>query len=274
MPSGTIISTPGSHQPNNGGGASDGFFVQFYDCLAPPAPTNITPNGGQKICATNSTTLVVNGFGSVTWYTVPSGGSSILSGSVFPTNTLAAGTYTYYAEAATCTNSAQRVGITVTVNPLPSVTVVTNNTLLCEGLSATLSASGVNSYTWNTGANGFSIAVNPTITTNYTVTGTDFNGCSISKVFTQSVTICTGVYENADFPGLKIFPNPANEFVTVQGITSSSDISLINTLGQEVFHQVSASGNPELQLGQLAPGIYYIRVQSGDKTVVRKLVKQ
>ncbi len=45
---------------------------------------------------------------------------------------------------------------------------------ICEGESATLTASGSQSYVWNTGEATQTISVQPTETTTYTVTGNGF----------------------------------------------------------------------------------------------------
>ncbi len=48
---------------------------------------------------------------------------------------------------------------------------------LCAGTTATLSASGAVTYTWNVGATGANILVTPSVSTCYSVVGTNANGC-------------------------------------------------------------------------------------------------
>jgi hypothetical protein len=68
--------------------------------------------------------------------------------------------------------------ITVTVNPLPVVTA-TATSPVCAGSTATLNASGAVSYNWQPGnLSGATVTDAPTVTTTYTVTGTDGNGCT------------------------------------------------------------------------------------------------
>ncbi|MBR4135936.1 MAG: InlB B-repeat-containing protein, partial [Bacteroidales bacterium] len=71
------------------------------------------------------------------------------------------------------------VTMILTVNPLPEVAINTTaeNNAICSGTTATLTASGAETYVWNTGDETASIEVAPTQTTTYTVTGTDANGC-------------------------------------------------------------------------------------------------
>ena len=85
----------------------------------------------------------------------------------------------------------------------PTVNITSSSSPLCSGASATLSASGANTYTWSTGGVGTSIAVNPTVTTVYTATGTAVSSCKDTETISLVVnptptltvnnyTICTG----------------------------------------------------------------------------------
>jgi hypothetical protein len=81
-----------------------------------------------------------------------------------------------------CSSSAQK---TFTVYALPSVTV--NNATICQGQSATLTAGGASTYTWNTGLITSQIVVNPSSSTVYSVSGTSAQGCVGSQ--TTQVTV-------------------------------------------------------------------------------------
>src|ERR1019366_7249809 len=88
---------------------------------------------------------------------------------------------TNYTVTGTTTGCSTAKTATVTVNPLPIVTV--NASTVCNGTSATLTASGATTYLWNTGATAAGITVTPASTTNYMVTGIT-TGCSIAKTTT------------------------------------------------------------------------------------------
>ncbi|PKP51774.1 MAG: hypothetical protein CVT95_00075 [Bacteroidetes bacterium HGW-Bacteroidetes-12] len=78
----------------------------------------------------------------------------------------------------------------ITINPLPTV-VASNNTSICLGSSATISASGALTYTWNNGLGaGQNHAVSPITTTTYIVTGTDVNGCQNTDNVVVTVINC------------------------------------------------------------------------------------
>lgn len=143
-----------------------------------PLPTVTASANPTGICAGQSSVITATGANSYVW----SSGSSGASFTATPS-----GTSTYSVtgtSSAGCTGSAT---VTLTVNPLPTVTATATPAAICAGQSSTISASGANSYVWNTGASSASISVSPVSTTNYTVTGTSVAGCTGSA--TVSLTI-------------------------------------------------------------------------------------
>jgi len=129
-----------------------------------PLPT-IGAGPDQAICIGAPSTL--NGSGAVT-YTWNNGVTNAVAFTPVATNT-----YTVTGtDANGCINTDQ---VVVTVNPLPLVNAGTDQTI-CIGGSATLTASGAATYSWDNGVtNGVSIS--PTATTTYTATGTSASGC-------------------------------------------------------------------------------------------------
>ena len=70
----------------------------------------------------------------------------------------------------------------ITITPSPS------GNAICAGSTATLTASGVSNYLWNTGSTSSAIVVNPTsVQSTYSVSGFDQNGCKDSSMFTYTV---------------------------------------------------------------------------------------
>jgi gliding motility-associated-like protein len=130
------------------------------------------------VCAGNIATLTASGANTYTWNTGVTG----ITISPSPTVT------TNYTVVGTDGNNCTNIGTsTVTVNPLPTISA--NTAIICAGNTATLTANGANTYTWNTGTTGASITPSPTITTNYTVSGTDANNCT--GIGTSTVTVNT-----------------------------------------------------------------------------------
>ncbi len=70
--------------------------------------------------------------------------------------------------------------ISLTVNPLPTITTTINPNPVCKGKTTTVTAGGASSYTWSpVFVNGS--AITPTISQGATVTATDANGCVNTK---------------------------------------------------------------------------------------------
>ncbi len=134
------------------------------------APT-VTASGG-NVCSGQSFTISPSGAVSYSY----SSGSAVVSPITTTIYTVTG------SNAAGCEGTAT---VQVTVNALPVISVTSPTT--CSGATATLTASGASTYTWNTGANGASLVVAPASTTNYTVTGTSSAGCV--NTATGSVTV-------------------------------------------------------------------------------------
>jgi hypothetical protein len=138
------------------------------------ANTTITVNAlpivdagpNQTLCAQNSATVSGSGASTYAW------DNNISNGVAFtPTATA---TYTVVGtDANGCTNTDQ---VQVVVNALPNVIAGINQTL-CAGTAVTLSGAGAVSYSWDNSIND-GVAFTPTATNNYTVVGTDANGCT------------------------------------------------------------------------------------------------
>ncbi len=131
-----------------------------------------------SICEGESSTLTAGGATTYTW-------STSATGTSITVNPLTTTTYTVTGSSGgTCTNTAT---IDVVVNPLPTISV--SDEEICEGQTATLSASGGNSYIWSSGGTASTENVSPIVNTMYYVTGTDANGCS--NIDSATVTVNT-----------------------------------------------------------------------------------
>ncbi len=182
---------------------------------------------------------------------------------------------------ASCLNTSST--LTVTLLNSPTVTIVSNSNLLCLGQSATLTASGANTYTWNSGFIGSTGVVTPPLgTTNYTITGSNLNGCSNSASITQSVTACTSLValSGVEAQNIGIFPNPTTGIFDIHisntiNLTETTKIQILNTLGQIV--QTTNILNPitQLNISSLANGIYFLQLHIAGKLIVtQKIIKQ
>lgn len=160
---------------------------------------------------------------------------------------------------------------TIAINASPSVSVVSSAPVICKGTTATLTASGANSYSWSTAASSASIVITPPQTTGYTLTGTAVNGCKSTSAFTQSVSVCTAINhitEQAQDP-VKIYPNPTKNFFCIELIppveTDAYAFELYNSVGKIVEQKKLPAGNHCIQTSTLTAGIYYLKIHDGKK---------
>ncbi|MCC6372314.1 MAG: T9SS type A sorting domain-containing protein [Bacteroidia bacterium] len=81
--------------------------------------------------------------------------------------------------------------VTQTTTVYPATLSVTGSTLLCSSTAATLTAGGNSTYTWTggTSSNAGQVIVNPTSTTNYSVSATNSAGCISNAVVTVTVGV-------------------------------------------------------------------------------------
>lgn len=138
---------------------------------------NTTPTvavNSPTICSGNNGTLSASGATTYSWNT----GATTTSITPSPSVT------TVYTVTGTNSGCTDIKTATITVNTTPTISV--NSATICSGSNATLSATGAPSFSWNTGAATSSISPSPTITTNYTVTGTNA-GCTDVKTATITV---------------------------------------------------------------------------------------
>lgn len=151
-----------------------------------PAPVNTTSGVDLTICSGNSTTLSASGLNTISWYDAPTGGTYLGGGSSFTTPSLSASTTYYIQDSSYCSISA-RTAVTVTVNPLPAVSV-SGAAAVCLGASTTMTAMGADTYAWTSGPATDVYTVSPLSSTTYTVVGTDATtGCS--NTATQLITV-------------------------------------------------------------------------------------
>ncbi len=152
------------------------------------ASTNITIKSkptvtvtSSPICAGNTATLQASGATTYTW----TGGLSAVSNPTTPILNSNA-TYTVTGTTNGCSGTAVA---TVTVNAKPTVTV--NSPTICAGNTASLTASGANTYTWSPNIGTGATVTTPVLNSNatYTVTGTNTTTtCSNTAVATVTVT--------------------------------------------------------------------------------------
>lgn len=222
--------------------------------LVNAAPVLTTSTAPSTICAGSTSTLSVSGASSYTWSTSSNSTSIVVNPSVTTQYTVV-GTNTANCNATSLVN--------LVVNALPNVSAVSSASVLCTGSTATLTASGATTYTWDTSTNGNVILVSPSTTTAYVVSGTDANGCSNSFTVTQTVSACTGINESAQtVVTMKVYPNPSNGQIEISSDNQISVIEIYNLSGKLMFMDSNISKyTSSLNISGLDNSVYLLRVK-------------
>ena len=159
-----------------------GMYYRTY-CNTCTVPSFSVSTAVSSSCTVGSATATpVGGTGPYTYTWSPTGGNSaVISG-------VSIGNYTVTIKDASCAVSSATVAISA------SPTIACVSTTICSPGSATLTATGATTYSWSTSATTSQIVVSPSVTTVYTVTGS--NGpCSNTQ--TVSVTVGSAPFMTA-----------------------------------------------------------------------------
>ena len=198
-----VISTPSATTTYtvhglSGAGSNTCIAQAIVTVSIAPSPTiTITPSNG-FVCAGNTITLTASiiGANTYTWNT----GEITSSISVSP---LTDDYYFVYSNIGSCVSQSN-----ATVNVIPSFSFSVNSPTICSGQTASLIASGANSYVWSNGSSNNSITTLPLYSnTIYTVTGS--NGLTCSSATTTTVFV---YHPTANYSGLN------ESFYTVESI--------------------------------------------------------
>ncbi|MEO6303629.1 MAG: T9SS type A sorting domain-containing protein, partial [Bacteroidia bacterium] len=164
--------------------------------------------------------------------------------------------------------------ISVSVNPSPTLTVSSSNSVLCVGQTATLNASGANTYSWTNSAITATTSVNPIVTTNYSVTGTNTLGCSKTVVITQSVIICTNLNESINNNPIAIFPNPAKAklIVSLDFFSDLTTVEIYTISGSLLIKQKINDLATQINISECENGIYFLLLKENGRVIEQKKI--
>ena len=202
------------------------------------SPTITVTASPSSICTGGTSVLTASGTDNYIWST----GGNTSSITVTPSATT---TYTVTGTNAGCTGTAT---ISVTVNPLPTVSIDPSQLSICIGSSTTLIANSdipVTSFVWSNNFTGNNITIAPSTSTTYSVTGTTNEGCT----GTAEVTIT-------------VHPLPTIHYTTTQSHCGQSDGNIITNVtgGIPPYVYQWSNGANSGNLNNISAGNYNLTV--------------
>ncbi len=195
------------------------------------------------------TSNVVGGTGAYTYLWTPSGGAAANA-----TN-LTAGSYTV---TVTDANNCTQTSIAVITEPTAVVATTSANVSICVGNNTNLTANanggtGPYTYTWSDGQTGSPVTVSPAVTTTYSVTATDANGCTgVSPVMTVTVN-----------PALQALGGPPSMICQGQSSTISASATGGNGNYNFMWSNGAGSGPGPITVTPNATTTYTVTVTDG-----------
>ena len=116
----------------------------------------------------------------------------------------------------------------------------------------------------------FTVGNNAYVGTGTYFTTTSLIGTDSFKVYRGPVT--TGVTEMSTGKGITVYPNPANDRITITGDIATGVTFIINDVtGKEV--RTFTDAGKELYIGDLQPGIYILKCISNTDVFSEKIIK-
>lgn len=247
-------------------GQSNGRIYKISEaaCL----PTAYICGGSMSICEGDLAPLTAI-FGEGNTYQWKKDGSDILNATSATYMASEAGVYSVVVtNSGACSDESNE--ITVTVNPLPVAGFSGLNANYCVNYSpttlsgtpsgGTFSGPGMSGSTFDPAAAGAG-------THAIVYTYTDGNGCTDSETISTTVSLCTSV-EEADLGALNVYPNPAENRLTMEFYVSEKtevSISIFNATGQLLrAEQKTLTGGMnkvQFDISSLAAGVYVAQLQ-------------
>ena len=101
------------------------------------------------------------------------------------------------------------------------------------------------------------------------------NKCGIADTTTVDVSIDVVASNNISKTEIKIFPNPIEDLITINGIPENSTIMIVDASGKEWNQINNQTESVRFSLSKLNQGIYFIKIQnrSGELFFVEKIIK-
>lgn len=226
--------------------------------------TNVSCAGGHNGTISVSVTGGTPGF-TYSWSNQAGTGANI--------SNLAAGTYSLIiTDENGCVKTLSST-VTQPSSPLIVNAVVTNasSNTSADGFIITTVTGGTPGYTfsWSNGPvtqNDYNL-----LPGSYVVTITDANGCVTSGVYT--VGSATGIQNlTSGATQVKIYPNPANAFITLESDNAVIDrVELLNLVGEVLYTDSPKTVKANVSLEGLSEGMYFVRYQVNNKYVTKRI---
>lgn len=96
-------------------------------------------------------------------------------------------------------------------------------------------------------------------------------GDALSRPVSMIVMVEYDATGEANETVINIYPNPAKDMLNIVAGDSDFNYSLLNGMGQEVISG-NAQGIQQINVSNMAKGVYFLRITSGTQVAIQKIV--
>jgi gliding motility-associated-like protein len=212
-------------------------------------PSDITINAGADQTVCSGTAAPINATATNALFYSWSPATNLSSTTTLNTTATPTSTTTYTVTASNLAGCNKTDDITITVDPLPTVTAPTDFSV-CDGQSVTLTGTGTaTGYTWDNGVTNNTSFTPGVGSVNYTVTGTDGNGCINTDAVSVSVNALPNVVANCSDTDLNVCDGEsftlngsgASTYVWDNGVTNN--VAVTAPVGSITYVVTGTDGN-------------------------------
>ena len=93
----------------------------------------------------------------------------------------------------------------------------------------------------------------------------------IAETFDVTIDECIG-FEDLEEAGLKVYPNPAHDFIIIQSENMINTVKLYDVTGREMATEKVNDNNYQLNTSKFKPGIYWLLIEGADSRTGKRIV--
>lgn len=180
---------------------------------------------------------------------------------------------TYYLQISdqslTCAASVDTI---IIINPTPVVVSSTftnpSSSAINDGTIDLTVSGGAIPYTFNWVTSSTTEDLNNLPAGSYEVTVLDANGCSIIKTITLDLS--TGINNLSTSEWIALYPNPAKDFIAIEGKNLPNTVLTISNLnGQVVFTKTLNSNKEIVNVSNFSTGVYFYELKNNSTAITK-----
>jgi PKD repeat protein len=276
-----VVTTSGTYSVTytDGNGCSAQSSPVTVSVSSAPAPT-VSVTGGTAICPGGSTTLTSSTGDTYQWYLNNNAINGATSQSLVVTQ---AGTYTVdVTNSDACNGAGMSQVVTITLNAAPTAGF-TYNVPMVNVYQFTNASTGGALYGWDFGDQSQSTAQNPshvyTTSGTYTVTLVVTNASGCTDTLTQVLNVGVGVEEATALNNITLFPNPANDNISVvMNLNAAADVVITafdmngKLMINENYNMGAGATTLNYDVTTWDNGIYFVRIVTGNTSNTLRII--